>query len=125
MPALHPVKKNYRKVHVTVLHWEADGLQDVVRSSNENCLVLFFLIHTKQVQRISEVFRSLYHYEVREIPMPHRQRVKLAWPFPDDSIVDERDLQIMYYLGSTLTTKPGQHTESFLQIVASPARRLP
>ncbi|KAI4204538.1 MAG: hypothetical protein LQ350_001088 [Teloschistes chrysophthalmus] len=29
MPALHPVKKNYRKVHVTVLHWEADGLQDV------------------------------------------------------------------------------------------------
>jgi hypothetical protein len=32
MPALHPVKKNYRKVHVTILYWEADELRDVVRS---------------------------------------------------------------------------------------------
>lgn len=35
MPALHPVKKNYRKVHVTILYWEADEMQDVVRSWNE------------------------------------------------------------------------------------------
>lgn len=35
MPALHPVKKNYRKVHVTILHWEADELRDVVRSRSE------------------------------------------------------------------------------------------
>ena len=35
MPALHPVKKNYRKVHVTVFYWEADELQDMVRSWNE------------------------------------------------------------------------------------------
>jgi hypothetical protein len=32
MPVLHPVKKNYRNVHVTILYWEADELQDVVRS---------------------------------------------------------------------------------------------
>ena len=32
MPALHPVKKNYRKVHVIILYWETDELQDVVRS---------------------------------------------------------------------------------------------
>ena len=35
MPALHPVKKNYRKVHVTILYWEADELRDVVRSRSE------------------------------------------------------------------------------------------
>lgn len=31
MPILHPVKKNYRKVHVTILYWEADELRNVVR----------------------------------------------------------------------------------------------
>ena len=36
MPALHPVKKNYRKVHVTILYWEADDLQGVVRSRIES-----------------------------------------------------------------------------------------
>ena len=85
------------------------------------CVVL--LIHAKQVQRISDVFRSLYHYEVREIPLPHRQRVKYMWPWVDDSIVDDRDLQIMYYLGSTMTN-PDQGSES-LSIAASPGRRLP
>ena len=84
---------------------------------------VIWLIHAKQVQRISDVFRSLYHYEVREIPLPHRQKVKLAWPWEDDSLVDERDLQIMYYLGSTMTN-PSQGNE-FLNIEASPTRRLP
>ena len=86
-------------------------------------LVLFLLIHPKKVQRISDVFRSLYHYEVREISLPHRQKVKLAWPWVDESIVDERDLQIMYYLGSTMTI-PSQGNELF-NIEASPARQLP
>ncbi|KAI4250837.1 MAG: hypothetical protein LQ352_005227 [Teloschistes flavicans] len=104
MPALHPVKKNYRKVHVTILYWAEDGLQDVVR-------------------RIADVFRSSYHYEVREIPLPHRQREKLAWPWVDDSIVDERDLQIMYYLGSTMAN-PTQNIAD-LRLAASPARRVP
>ncbi|KAL9582028.1 MAG: hypothetical protein Q9212_003544 [Teloschistes hypoglaucus] len=123
VPAPHPVKKNYRKVHVTILYWKADGLWELVRWWNElPCAVS--LIHAKQVQRISVLFRSFYHYEVREIPLPHRQREKLAWPFPDDSIVDERDLQIMYYLGSTIATEPDTHT-GILNIAASPVRRLP
>lgn len=81
------------------------------------------LIHAKQVQRISDVFRSSYHYDVRDIPLPHRQQVKLMWPWMDGSVVDERDLQIMYYLGSTMA-KPDDGTD-FLDIQASPARRLP
>ncbi|MCJ1436743.1 hypothetical protein MMC27_006125, partial [Xylographa pallens] len=103
IPALHPVKKNYRKVHVTILYWEADELQDVV-------------------QRISDVFNSLYHYEVREVSLPHRQKVKLAWPWADSSIVDERDLQIIYYLGSTIKLNEGAE---FQNIAAFPARQLP
>ena len=31
-PVHHPVKKNYRKVHVTILHWEVDELHDLVRT---------------------------------------------------------------------------------------------
>lgn len=85
------------------------------------CIIL--LIHAKQVQSISEIFQSLYHYEVREIPLPHRQQVQLAWPWVDDSIVDERDLQIMCYLGSTMTNP--NHGTDFLKIEASPARRIP
>ncbi|KAK4946163.1 hypothetical protein LTR10_014674 [Elasticomyces elasticus] len=29
--AHHPVKKNYRKVHVTIFYWEADEVVDMVR----------------------------------------------------------------------------------------------
>jgi hypothetical protein len=81
------------------------------------------LIHRKQVQRISDVFRSLYHYEVQEIPLLHQQRVKLAWPWIDESLVDEKDLQIMYYLGSTMAS----HSQSaeFFNYIACPARRSP
>ena len=121
MPALHPVKKNYRKVHVTILYWEADELQVLVRPGMNDCVIL--LIHAKQVQRISDVFQCLYHYEVREIPLPHRQKVQLGWPWVDDSIVDERDLQIMYYLGSTMTLPI--HGADFLDFAASPAKRIP
>ena len=85
------------------------------------CIIL--LIHAKQVQRISDVFQSFYHYEVREIPLPHRQKVQLMWPWVDDSIVDDRDLQIMYYLGSTMTLS-NQGTD-FLNFAASPTRRIP
>ena len=85
------------------------------------CITL--LIHAKQVHRISDVFQFLYHYEVREIPLPHRQKVQLRWPWVDDSIVDERDLQIMYYLGSTMTLS--DENTDFLQVRASPARRIP
>jgi hypothetical protein len=80
------------------------------------------LIYAKQVQRISDVFRSLYRYEVQEIRLPHRHKVGLRWPWLDDSIIDDRDLQIMYYLGSTMAG-PDQGN-SFLKIAASPARQL-
>ena len=30
-PLPHPVKKNYRKVHVPIFYWEVDELRDVVR----------------------------------------------------------------------------------------------
>ncbi|KAI1622733.1 heterokaryon incompatibility [Exophiala viscosa] len=30
--SLHPVRKNYRKVHVTILYWEVDEVFDTVRS---------------------------------------------------------------------------------------------
>lgn len=46
MPALHPVKKNYRKVHVTILYWEADEMQDVVRSWNER---LCHFAHSRKI----------------------------------------------------------------------------
>lgn len=81
------------------------------------------LICVKQVQRISDVFRTLYHYEVREITLPHKQKVKLRWPWIDQAIVDDRDLQIMYYLGSTM--KHPDRGGDFLNIAASPARTLP
>jgi hypothetical protein len=35
MLALHPVKKIYRKVHVTILYWEVDELRDLVSSRSE------------------------------------------------------------------------------------------
>jgi hypothetical protein len=82
------------------------------------------LIHAKQVQRISNVFRTLYHYEVREISLPHKHKVKLSWPWIDEAIVDDRDLQIMYYLGSTMKYAYPCGGD-FLKIAASPARALP
>ena len=85
------------------------------------CITL--LIRAKQVQRISNVFRSLYHYEVQEISLPHRQRVRLAWPWVDNSIVDDRDLQIVYYLGSTMALS--SQSTKVLNIAASPAKQLP
>ncbi|KAI1613711.1 hypothetical protein EDD36DRAFT_205555 [Exophiala viscosa] len=99
--SLHPVRKNYRKVHVTILYWEVDEVFDTVK-------------------RISDVFRSLYRYEVREIRLPHRQKEKLRWPWLKDSLVDDRDLQIMYYLGSTMKHNDG--LVDGLSIAASPVK---
>ncbi|KAF7511420.1 hypothetical protein GJ744_004609 [Endocarpon pusillum] len=48
------------------------------------------------VERISDVFRSPYRYEVQEIPLPHRQKVRFRWPWMDESLIDDRDLQIIY-----------------------------
>ena len=81
------------------------------------------LIHRKQVQKISDVFRSLYHYEVQAVPLPHRKRENAAWPWVDDSIVDEKDLQIMYYLGSTMASH--LRSANFPNFIACPARQLP
>jgi hypothetical protein len=81
------------------------------------------LTHAKQVQRISDVFRSLYRYEVREIRLPHRHKVKLGWPYPKDSVIDDGDLRIIYYLGSTMPNPDAG--DGFLKIAASPARKTP
>ena len=81
------------------------------------------LIHLKQVKQISDVFRFLYRYEVREIPLPHRQKVDLWWPWEDPSLVDERDLQIMYYLGNTVSNP--SRGDGQLGVTATPVKQAP
>ncbi|KAK7905593.1 hypothetical protein LTR67_000316 [Exophiala xenobiotica] len=79
----HPARRNYRKAVVMIVSWECDHLE-------------------KTVQNISNVFRELYHYEVREtlLTLEDRDRDDLHWPWPDVSDIEETDLQIIYYLGS-------------------------
>jgi hypothetical protein len=86
------------------------------------------LRHSKQVQKISKVFHSLYHYEVREFRLPYQpqHKVHISWPWPEHTFVDERDLQILYYLGSTkeLERDPRDDT-GFMNFQACPFQQLP
>ncbi|KAI9766978.1 MAG: hypothetical protein M1839_004654 [Geoglossum umbratile] len=99
----HPVKRNYRKVIVMIISWECDRLE-------------------MTVQNISNVFRELYHYEVREISLTleEQHRDNPSWPWPDD--IEKTDLQIIYYLGSTRRVRD---LRGSMDIQAFPFQKLP
>ena len=78
-------------------------------------------VHVEQVQRIFTVSRSSCRYEVREVPLLYRKKGKLSWPFTDESVVDDRDLQIMYHLGSTTSNS----NRNAIDIMATSVKDLP
>jgi len=91
----HPVRRNYRKVVVMIIYWQCDQLE-------------------MTIWKISNVFRKLYHYEVRQTmlileeqprTLEEQPRRNPHWPWPDDFDIDEKDLQIIYYLGNTRRVK--------------------
>ncbi|KAF2676862.1 HET-domain-containing protein [Lentithecium fluviatile CBS 122367] len=101
----HPVKRNYRKVIVVIISWECDRLE-------------------MTVQHIANVFRDVYHYEVREtlLTLEERHRGDPHWPWPDTSDVKETDLQIIYYLGSTRRVSDPR---GWMDVQATPFQTLP
>lgn len=74
------------------------------------------LSRTIKVERISNVFRSLYNYEVRDVALASELHNTDVWWTSDESSVELEDLQIVYYLGSTTQNGEGE----FLNIRASP-----
>jgi len=75
-------------------------------------------------RKVSYVFEQLYQYKVREILLPAGSlpRDRLDWPWPDFYCVDEKDVRITYYLGSTARESSAQ---GFMDIRAIPFAELP
>jgi hypothetical protein len=75
---------------------------------------------------VSDTLRNLYHYVVREVVLTLEalQNEGLEWPWPDTSLLNEKDLQIMYYLGSTKREQGGS-ASGFMDIRAVPFVHLP
>jgi len=75
------------------------------------------LLRTTKVERISDVFRLLYNYEVRDIPLAWEDKNTRVWWTSDTSSVAIEDLQIVYYLGSITHEKD---SGGFMNMRASP-----
>lgn len=55
-----------------------------------------------QAQRLSDVLRELYFYEVRRICLtPEYSPIDRYFPWEDEDSINDRDLQILYYIGTT------------------------
>jgi hypothetical protein len=79
------------------------------------------LLRTTKVERISHVFRLLYDYEVRDIPLAWEDKnTSVRWTSDTSSAtssVELEDLQIVYYLGSITHEKDSC---GFMNMRASP-----
>jgi hypothetical protein len=102
----HPVQGNYRKVHVAIIHWKTDR-------------------NDKIVADVSETFRSWYKYNVREIglPLDTPQMKSLEWVWLESSQIDEKDLQILYYIGGT-EKDPFSGRKDVMDIRACPDKQI-
>ncbi|KAI8954429.1 heterokaryon incompatibility protein-domain-containing protein [Xylaria longipes] len=79
----HPVRRNYNRVHVKVIYWKIDQVDDLVT-------------------RLSDVFRKLYFYEVEIVCLtPGYPVTDLDIPWKDSKSISDKDLQIVYYIGAT------------------------
>jgi hypothetical protein len=56
------------------------------------------------------------------LTLEEHHRGEPHWPWPDDSDIDEKDLQIMYYLGSTRRVNDPR---GFMDIQAFPIQECP
>jgi hypothetical protein len=56
------------------------------------------------------------------VTLEEQHRHDPHWPWPDSSDIEERDLQIMYYLGST---KRVSDPRGFMDIQAFPFQEFP
>jgi len=74
-------------------------------------------------RKVSYMFQQLYQYKVREILLPARSlpRDRLDWPWQESYCVDEKDLRIIYSLGSTARESSAQ---GFMDIRATPFAEL-
>ena len=75
------------------------------------------LLRTTKVERISDIFRLLYNYEVRDIPLAWEDKNTTVWWTSDTSSFELEDLQIVYYLGSITHKKD---SGGFMNMRASP-----
>lgn len=98
--AWHPVRGNYQRVHVTIIHWEIDQVVPLV-------------------ERLSDVFRRLYLYEVNEICLaPGYPAAGRDFPWQNPGTICSTDLQILYYIGAAQPRREPP-AEGFMDILAA------